>query len=119
MPHVEVRKLIGENCITLEDGETVYRLIHPELVARHPIDVDFMGVEVYASPFLNAALGRLLEDLKPEVLNDLLKIHGMSGEGHALLVRVIENAKRYYSDPSVREAVNTAVTHLARDTENY
>jgi len=79
----DIKDLIGENCITLDNGQRVYDQIHPELVAGRPVEVDFRGVSVCASPFFNAAFGRLLKDLTIEELNRLLKVHNpySCGEG--------------------------------------
>lgn len=54
--------MIGANCITLDDGQQVYNAIHPELTAGHPVELDFDRVEIFASPFFNAAIGQLLKD---------------------------------------------------------
>jgi hypothetical protein len=105
--------LVGPNCITLEDGEQVHRRIHPELLAGHRVELDFADVEVFASPFLNAAIGRLLQDIKREDLNRLLVIRHMSPSGMQVLKRVIENAKAYYTDPDLRRAVDAILTEQA------
>lgn len=103
---IDVHKIIGENCITLEDGQKIFDLIHPELTAGNAVELDFENVTVLASPFLNAAIGRLLKDIKPGNLNRLLKITNLVPTGLAVLRRVIENSKEYYSNPNVRKAVD-------------
>ena len=101
-----IKTMIGEDCITLEDGEKVYTRIHPELLAGRPVEVDFAGVGVFASTFFNAAFGRLLKDLTSEMLNRLLQVTNITPDGLAVLRRVIENSKEYYTNPKVREAVD-------------
>lgn len=103
---IDVHKIIGENCITLEDGQKIFDLIHPELTVGNAVELDFENVTVLASPFLNAAIGRLLKDIKPSNLNRLLKITNLVPTGLAVLRRVIENSKEYYSNPNVRKAVD-------------
>jgi len=103
---INVYEMIGENCITLEDGQTIFDLIHPKLTAGNAVELDFENVTVLASPFLNAAIGRLLKDIKPGNLNRLLKITNLVPTGLAVLRRVIENSKEYYSNPNVRKAVD-------------
>ena len=99
---LNIYELVGENCITMEDGQKVYDLIHPELLAGQPVELDFERVDVYASPFFNVAIGQLLRDIKSEDLNRLLKVSNMTSAGLAVLRRVIENSKRYYSDENFR-----------------
>lgn len=63
-----VHSMIGENCITFDDGQQVYHAIRPELAAGHPVELDFDRVEIFASPFFNAAIGQLLKDIEPDDL---------------------------------------------------
>lgn len=112
---IEIKKLIGENCITLDDGTKIYNLIRPELVADQPVELDFAGVAVFASPFFNAAVGQLLKDNSSEKLNRLIKISNLSPAGITVIKRVIENAKQYYADPKIKQAVDDVINEQAKD----
>ena len=112
---LNIYELIGENCITMEDGRKVYDLIHPELLAGQPVELDFERVDVYASPFFNTAIGQLLKDIKAEDLNRLLKIFNLVPAGRAVLKRVIENSKQYYSDENFRKAQDEVLLEQAED----
>lgn len=112
---LNVYDLIGENCITMEDGQKVYDLIHPELSADCFVELDFTKVGVFASPFLNVAIGQLLKDIKSEDLNRLLKVSNMTPAGLAVLRRVIENSKQYYSDDKTRKAVDEILLEQVED----
>lgn len=105
--------LVGEHCITLQDGEKVYALIHPELAAGRAVELDFLKVGVFASPFFNGAIGRLLEDIKSEDLNRLLKISNLNDVGYMALKRVIENSKEYYSNPTLRDVLDEILAEQA------
>jgi len=105
--------LVGEHCITIQDGERIFERIHPELVAGRPVELDFHGVGVFASPFFNGAIGRLLEDIKPEDLNRLLKISNLNDVGYTVLRRVIENSKEYYSNPTLRNVLDEILAEQA------
>ena len=69
-----VHVTIGEDAITLDDGQSIYQQIKPELLAGHEVELDFDGVSVFAAPFFNAAIGQLLKDLRPEDLNRSLRV---------------------------------------------
>ncbi len=103
---ITILDTIGKNCITFEDGDSLYQVVHPELLASRDVELDFGGVEVLASPFFNAAIGRLLKDISAETLNRSLKVHSLSPAGMKVLKRVIENSKEYYSDPDKRQKLN-------------
>lgn len=99
-----VREIVGEDAITLEDGQAIHDRIKPELEAGHVVELDFDGVAVFASPFFNAAIGQLLRDHQPDELDRLLHVRNLSPVGADLMRRVIENAKRYYSSSDYRAA---------------
>ena len=101
-----IRNLVGGICITPDDGQKVYDLIHPELIAGNLVELDFTGVDIIAPPFLNAAIGELLKDLQPEDLDHLLKVSDLIPLGMRVMKRVIENSKEYYSDEKTRKAVD-------------
>jgi hypothetical protein len=111
-----VRDIIGgEDAIALDDGQSVYDRIHPELQALHAVDLDFSGVSVFASPFFNAAIGQLLRDLTSEELNRLLTVTNLTPVGANVMKQVIANAKRYYAEPDYRRAVTEVLTALAAE----
>ena len=91
----------------------VYDLLHPELVAGHSVELDFSGINVFASAFFNFAIGQLLQDLSPDSLNQLLKITALPPNGYSILKRVIDNAKHYYADTQYQQAVDTALEEYA------
>jgi len=110
-----ILQVVGENGLTIEDGEKVYKLIHPELLAGREVELDFSGVNVFASPFFNAAFGRLLKDLTPETLNRLLKITHLTPVGRDTLKLVIKNSAQYYHDPAVRRALDEILTEQSEE----
>lgn len=113
---VKVHDIVGENAITLEDGQAVYDLIAPALAAGQPVTVNFSGVQVFASPFFNAAFGQLLRNAKASDLNRLLAINHLNPTGLDVLRRVIENAKQYYSSPDYRAAQEQVLREIAEQT---
>jgi hypothetical protein len=110
---IEVHALVGEDCITLDDGQKVYVQILPELKAGRPVEVDFQGVEVFASPFFNAAFGQLLRDFPGDDLNRLLEVTNLNPVGMSVLRRVIENSKKYFSDKKYRRIVDKVLDKQA------
>lgn len=102
----EVKDLVGEYGITLDDGQRIYDLIHSHLLDGERVELDFSGVEVLASPFFNAAIGQLLKDISSEQLNRLLVVSNLVPAGMRALRRVIENSKQYYSNPRFRQALD-------------
>ena len=111
---LKVSDLIGPNCITYGDGLKVYDLIHPELQRGRSVEVDFEGVRVLVSLFVNGAIGKLLEDFSADDLNRLLTISNLPPGGADTVKRVIETSNDYFRHPQVREALDRILTeHVA------
>jgi hypothetical protein len=106
---IKVADVIGRLCITEEDGQRLYDLIHPLLKQNRRVELEVGGVTLFASPFFNAAIGSLLADIPSEVLRERLVFHNLEPTDHALLKRVIENAKRIFSDPDYRENIKRLI----------
>lgn len=109
----EIYEITGEYATDADSGQRIYDLIHDELLAGNSVELDFSGVNVFASAFFNFAIGQLLKDLSPDTLNTLLKIIEMSPNGYSILKRVVENAKHYYSDAQYQKAVDTVLEEYA------
>lgn len=109
---IKVFDIVGENCITMDDGQKVYDLVLPKLQSGNSVELDFSGCRIFVSLFFNYAIGHLLKDFSSEDLNRLLKISGLTAVGVETLQGVIENAKRYYSmDDEARRKVDDAILH--------
>jgi len=102
---VKIKTKIGKNCITIADGQKIYNILHKLLTRDGSVILDFTGVEVFASPFFNAAIGQLLMDINSDTLNKHLKVQSLSPAGCDTLQRVIENSKNYYKNPSYQQSI--------------
>lgn len=107
-----VRRLVGENCITSDDGVRIYEQIHPELLADREVYLDFAGTQVFASPFFNAAIGRLFEDITSEKLNRRLHLDNLAPNGRSVLARVVDNSKRFYGSSELRGVQESVLREL-------
>ena len=112
---IVVRDLVGENAITLEDGDKIYRNIFPALKSEEKTSIDFTGVKVFASPFFNAAIGKLLKDFTAETLNRLISFLSLNAVGSDVLKRVIQNSKQFYSNPEVQKAVERTISQRSEE----
>lgn len=104
---INIRDMIGIRCITKDDGQKIYDIIHPELLKNKPVILDFKGVHQFASPFFNFAIGQLLKDLSRDELKRLLEIKNLVPDGRLVVNRVIENASKYHQDVNYRQIVDS------------
>ena len=112
---IRVLDMVGEFAITPGDGQQVYDRIRPELREGHAVLLDFTGVRVVASPFLNMAVGQLLEDEPYGDIPDRIEMTGLSPHDTNLFERVIANARDYYGNPVARRAIDRAIANVAQD----
>ena len=112
---IKVHETVGRYCITADGGQKLYDLIYPQLRADNPVELDFTGVDVFASPFFNFAIGQLLRDFPPDRLNHLVRFSALKPNGRKVLERVIDNAKHYYSDEKFHQALDAVIAEKARE----
>jgi hypothetical protein len=106
---MRVKDIVGDICITEEDGSKLYEAIHPQLEKKQKVELDMSGVIVFASPFFNAAIGNLLADIPADILNEKLILHNLEPTDRTLLKKVIDNANRIFADPNYRENIKRVV----------
>jgi hypothetical protein len=117
MNHLHVVDVSGKNAITQEDGQKIYALVVEQLKAGDEIQLDFQGVEIFASPFFNTAIGQLMKDFNADDLNRLLKFKALSVVGQQVLQRVIENSRKYFSSSEdYRKAQTEVLMKLAAES---
>ena len=71
---------VGENCSSIDDGERLLSLISPELIKGFAVELDFEGVKLVLTPFLNACFGKLLEQFGGETTMTHVSMRNISGE---------------------------------------
>lgn len=97
---IRVFEVIGANIgVSSEDGGAVFDKLQVALKAGQYVDLDFTGIDMLISAFLNAAVGKLVEHLSIEEIHKHISFSGMEEGDRELLDKVLENAVRYYADP--------------------
>jgi hypothetical protein len=77
---VFLEKTIGKNCSSVDDGEKVLNLLRPELTKGFSVELDFQGVELVLTPFLNTCFGTLLEQFGRELTMTHVSMKNISDE---------------------------------------
>lgn len=95
-----VYSIIGNSfCVDVDDGQFFYGVLNEKLKVQHAILLDFQNVEVITPTFLNIVFGQLYRDFTTEFTRAHLTVVNMLPEDMALLKRVVDTAKLFYSDP--------------------
>ena len=77
---VFLEKIVGENCASIDDGDKVLNLVRPELVKGYTVELDFEGVKLVLTPFLNTCFGKLLEQFGKELTMTHVSMRNISDE---------------------------------------
>jgi STAS-like domain of unknown function (DUF4325) len=109
---MSMHQMFGENLLNPEDGSKLCAIIRSELLAKRDVVLDFAGVRIVASAFLNAAIGELYADVPEDVIKEHLSVPNLSDIGKFALKRVVDNSKRYYSDARYRNAVDASASNF-------
>jgi len=97
---ISIFEVVGSAlCVASGDGQKVYERLAAALKDDRSVSLSFHNVSTLTSAFLNAAIGQLYGEFSEEKIRSLLKVQDMQPDDIALLKRVVETAKQYFSDP--------------------
>jgi hypothetical protein len=112
-----IRERIGPRCIIKEDGQKIYDAIYGALRSGEMVTLDFEGVNQFASPFFNFAIGQLLKDIAEADLRRLLQIEHLNETGRLTVERVMENAAKYYGDKDYRKILDDILEQQSKESD--
>lgn len=94
-------RLVGSPfCVSIEDGNKVHNAIATAIERGDQVQISFSGVTRLTTAFLNAAIGQLYDNVgEARVSEKLLPPIDASQEQLRLLVKVVENARRFFAEP--------------------
>jgi hypothetical protein len=97
---IKLTDIVGSNlCVSSEDGGAVYEKLVAALKEERPIELDFAGVDMVISAFLNAAIGRLAEHMNIPEIHERITFLNSNEDDRDLMDRVLENAVSFYEAP--------------------
>ena len=108
---IVVKNVINSDlAITTDDGNLLYDKIEQALSKKKVIELDFEGITIMITAFLNSAIGRLYEKYTSEDLNKYLKLKNVAPEDKQLFSKVVQRAQEYFRDKEGFEnSVNEAL----------
>ena len=86
-------------CVASSDGQKVHDRLEMALNDEKHVILSFRNVTALTSAFLNAAIGQLYGAFSTDQIRALLSVQDMQQDDIALLKRVVDTAKQYFSDP--------------------
>ena len=86
----------SSRAISAVDGEKIYQQIDTYFKKGEPVLLDFKGIELTITAFLNSCIGKLYGSYAQEKIKDLLNIENLHEDEKLLLKLVIEKAKERF-----------------------
>jgi hypothetical protein len=97
---INVKDIINsDTALAPSTGDPVHNVIKDALMNKNIVNLDFRGIEIMTTAFLNAAIGKLYSEFDSAYLNSYLKVAYISPTDLSLLVKVIQTAKNYFANP--------------------
>lgn len=109
---IKLDDLITMHCgVTPEEGKPVYKSIIEAFEQGCSVTLDFAGVELLTTAFLNVVIGDLYENHTSEELKTKLILVNYSDSTAIRIKKVTDNAKRFYGNKEeyskgVEEVIN-------------
>ena len=106
-----VTDIIGSDAaVSTDNGDFVFHKIEEMLSAGNSVELDFLGIEIMTTAFLNAAIGQLYSEYSSLQLNHKLKLVNVADDDKILFTKVIARAKEYFKNKaSFEESANHAM----------
>jgi hypothetical protein len=101
MTRLTVKDIINSQlAVSTEKGEMVFEAINSHLQKDEKVIVDFKGIDLMITAFLNAAIGKLYgnKNYSGSFLNEHIKLENIEKDDISLFKDVIERAKEYFED---------------------
>jgi len=96
---ISIYKIVGQHfCALTGQGNLVFEKISECLEKDKPVVLNFNEVTQATPTFLNAAVGQLYSKFSETKIKKLVSVEEIDAYEVALLIKVVNNAKRYFRE---------------------
>lgn len=104
MKVINISEVIGKsNAVSSSDGEKIFEIISAEFNNNESIELDFSGIQLTITAFLNSSIGNLYANFSVEKIKENLTISNLQIDDLELLQFVIEKAKQRFGGIDTNE----------------
>lgn len=106
-----VKEIISvDTAVSTDNGNAVYQNIIEALNEGNEVILDFNGISMMTTAFLNAAIGQLYSSYTSEQLNKVLKLVNVADDDKILFKKVVDRAKQYFANKKdFDDSANTVI----------
>lgn len=98
---IKIQEIINTSfAVTTEDGNRIFDLLDRNFSKKNAVVLDFSGITLMTTAFLNSAIGQLYSNDKysSDFLNHNLKLINVQEQDKSLFAIVVKRAKEYFAD---------------------
>lgn len=96
------------NGVSASEGQRIFELIRTALRKNKSVELDFGGINILTTAFLNSAIGQLYGEFPDDFLSRSLTLKNVLEDDLPRFKMVTERAKSFYKDENkFDETVNT------------
>ncbi len=96
--NIKVKDIIdGSSAVSSNEGDKLFQKINDSFLKDEHVILDFNGINLLISAFLNASIGQLYGSYETDFIKNHLTLEGMSNDDLHLLKKVNDRAKDYFS----------------------
>ncbi len=97
MQNIKIKDITNSHrAISAVDGDLVFNQVVASFENKEPVTLDFEGIDLTITAFLNSSIGKLYSKFSTETIRELLDIKNLSQDELPLLKLVIERAKERF-----------------------
>lgn len=99
-----------DTAVSTDMGDAVFKQIIAVISGDNCVILDFVGIEILTTAFLNAAIGQLYSQFSSEQLNKMLQLTNVAEDDKILFKKVISRAKEYFKNKTdFEDSANKAI----------
>jgi hypothetical protein len=101
MKRIVIKDIIdSELAVSTENGVKIFELVDSCLARKEKVELDFSGITIMITAFLNAAIGSLYskKEYTGDFLNEYLTLENVEKDDRVLFREVIQRAKEYFAN---------------------
>jgi len=99
--NILIKDIIHSNfAVSTDDGDKINRVLNDRFIKKESIILNFKGITLLTTSFLNAAIGKLYSNEKytSDFLNTHITMINVESEDKHLFSMVIKRAKEYFTN---------------------
>lgn len=109
--NIKIKDFISmEKAVSSDDGDILFKRIAEEIQSGSVVELDFSGISMMTTAFLNSAIGQLYSLFTSDQLNQHIRLVNVADEDKVLFRKVVNRAKEFFANrKGFEDSANKAI----------